>query len=499
MSFIRRHRVGDKIYLAEVENRWVHGKVVQRHIRYVGKEADGRTILSTSMSDTEVDQVKLYGPLLVLNHVAQEIGLAEQLGEYGPEILSMVYAHCMDYESMNQMPTWFERTDLNVMLNLEGLTEERLLNALDSTQTRDSEILQKNIYESVRDKYKLEDSGILYDVTNTYLYGKKCSMGKEGKDKEGVRGRPLIQIGLAVTKEEGIPVFHKTFDGNIHDSRTFQDVITSFGQYDLKPGGLCIYDRGITSGRNLLDVKALKWDTLCGVAFNPRLERLWRGVLSEGNLDQYDNHVRLNDSVFYVVTRRYKIGRVQGELALCFNAQKQRKLRESRYDEIREAQELLNNKEAIKNGLRQFFDAQGRLIKSKLTKAEEFDGYSCLFCTRRMPKKEMIRLYFDKDLVEKAFHSIKGIINLQPVRHWLSNRVKAHVFICYLSYLLLALLKYRLKKIAISPQAALRELETMYKVYLRDRKGVFKISRVVAPSKKQELILKTIDKKLLAS
>ena len=67
MSFIRKHRVGDKTYLAEVENRWVHGKVVQHHIRYVGKEADGRTILSTSMSDVQVDQVKLYGPLLVLN------------------------------------------------------------------------------------------------------------------------------------------------------------------------------------------------------------------------------------------------------------------------------------------------------------------------------------------------------------------------------------------------------------------------------------------------
>ena len=109
----------------------------------------------------------------------------------------------------------------------------------------------------------------------------------------------------------------------------------------------------------------------------------------------------------------------------------------------------------------------------------------------------MIRFYFDKDLIEKAFHSMKGITNLQPIRHWLSNRVKAHVFICYLSYLLLSLLKYRLKKIKVSPQAALRELETMYKVYLRDRMGVFKISRVVTLTKKQESILKTVDKKLL--
>ena len=497
MSFIRKIRVKGRVYLAEVKNKKINGKVVQRHIRYSGKEVDGRAVLSTSMSDVEVDQVKLYGPLLILNHLAQEIGLADDLGKYGNEILSMVYAHCLDYESVHQMPAWFERTDLNMMLKIEGLTEERLLNALDSLQTQESETLQKNIFESVRMKYHLKDSGIVYDVTNTYLYGKKCPMGKEGKDKEGVSGRPLIQIGLAVTKEVGIPVFHKTFDGNIHDSKTFQDVITSFGQYRLRSGGLVIYDRGITSGRNLFDVKALKWDTLCGVAFNSKIEKLWREVLSEGNLDQYENYVRLKDSVFYVVTQCYEIGGVRGELALCFNAQQRRKLRESRYDEIRESQEILKNKGSIKQGLEKFFDQQGHLIKSKLTEAEEFDGCSSIFCTRSLPKEEMIRFYFDKDLIEKAFHSMKGITNLQPIRHWLSNRVKAHVFICYLSYLLLSLLKYRLKKIKVSPQAALRELETMYKVYLRDRMGVFKISRVVTLTKKQESILKTVDKKLL--
>lgn len=499
MSFIRRIKRAGKVYLAEAESKWVNGKSIQRHIRYIGKEVDGKTVLSTSMSDVQVDEVKLFGPLLALNHVAQEIGLHDHLGRFAPEILSMVYAHCLDYESINQMPTWFARTDLNFLLNLEGVTEERLLRALDATQEQDKdpEALQKTIFESVRKKYKIKDKGIIYDVTNTYLYGKKCPLGKEGHDKEGVRGRPLIQIGLAVTKDAGIPVFHKTFDGNIHDSKTFQDVITSFRRYRLKPGGLVVYDRGITSGRNLLDVKALKWDTLCGFASNPRLEKLWRPILSGGHLAEFDNRVRLNETTFYVAMKAYELDGVKGELALCFNEQKRRRLKESRYDEIEEARELLKQKKAIKAGLEKFFDRHGQLLKDKLTEAEEFDGCSFVFCTRRLPKEEMVRLYFDKDLVEKAFHSIKGIIRLQPVRHWLANRVKAHVFICYLSYLLLALLKCRLKRIKVTPQTALRELETMYKVYLRDSKGIFKISRVVTLSKKQELILKAINKKLL--
>jgi transposase len=499
MSFIRKHRVGDKIYLAEVENRWVDGKVVQRHIRYVGKEADGKTILSTSMSDVQVDQVKLYGPLLVLNHLAQEIGLLDHLGKYGPEILSMVYAHCLDYESINQMPSWFARTDLNLLLNLEKVTEERLLNALDILQRQDPEVLQRNIFNSVRDKYKIKDAGIIYDVTNTYLYGKKCTLGKEGHDKEGVRGRPIIQIGLAVTKEAGIPVFHKTFDGNIHDSKTFHDVITSFRRYRLKPGGLVIYDRGIASGRNLLDVKALKWNTLCGFASNPKLEKLWRPILSGGHLVEFDNRVRLNETIFYVATKAYELDGVRGEVALCFNEQKQRRVKESRYDEIEAARELLKQKQAIKAGLEKFFDRHGQILKDKLTEAEEFDGCSYIFSTGRLSKEEMVRLYFDKDVVEKAFHSIKGITRLQPVRHWLADRVKAHVFICYLAYLLLSLLKYRLKKIKMSPLEALRELHAMHKVYLRDSKGIFKISRVVMLTKKQEVILRAVNKILLVA
>ena len=58
--------------MAETESKWIKGKSVQRHIRYIGKEADGRTVLPTSMSDAEVEEVKLYGPLLALHHIASE-------------------------------------------------------------------------------------------------------------------------------------------------------------------------------------------------------------------------------------------------------------------------------------------------------------------------------------------------------------------------------------------------------------------------------------------
>jgi len=496
MSFIRRIKRKSGVYLAEVENKWVKGKVVQHHLRYVGREADGKTLLAASISEVEVEQVKLYGPLLVLHHLAQEIDLAGQLGPHGPEILSLVYAHCLDYRSLNHMPGWFERTDLQFLLSCEGLTEKRLVGALDHLESLDAESWQRQLFQRVCRQYRLRPSGVIYDVTNTYLYGRHCPLAKLGHDKEQVKGRPLIQIGLAVTQQEGFPLFHKVFDGNVHDARTLQDSVTQFRGYHLRPG-LFIYDRGIVSGRNVKDIKRLHWDTLCGVPLHPSLKEFWHPFADPQQLMQLPYRQRVGQTVFYARRRPYQLDGVRGKLALCLNERLQRDLRESRRDEILYAQKLLAQGQCIKPGLERFFDSRGHLRTAQLTAAEEFDGYSCLFCTRSLPLDQMLSLYFNKDIIEKAFRSLKGIIQLRPIRHWLAERVHAHVFLCYLAYLLLSLLQYRLRKTDFTAESALLELSTMYKVYLRDAKNRFQLSRIVTLTKKQELILKTIDKALL--
>ena len=496
MSFVRKIKKGNKTYLAEVENVRVNGRVCQRHIKYVGREADGKTILASSISNLEIEKVKLCGPLMVLHHLAENINLPKVLGEYGNEILSLVYAHCLDYKSVNQMERWFERTDLNMILDLDGLTEARLLKALDHLESQDASQLQRNIFENVKKKYELKKNGIIYDVTNTYFYGSKCPFGKPGKDKEGVKGRPLIQIGLGVTQEEGFPLFHKVFNGNIHDARTLTDSLTSFEEYDIK-NGLIIFDRGISSKTNQKEIFSLKWKVLCGLPFNENLKKSLKETLTGNTFLEYKNRVRLNKTVFYTVGKPYSVGGIKGSLVFCFNEQLRKDIRESRYDEISNAQNLLTSGKKIKSELEKFFGKDGRLLIKKLEKEEEFDGYSCIFTTAKINREKLVKMYFDKDLVEKAFQSLKGVIKIRPIRHWLYNRVIAHVFVCYLSYLLLSLLKYKLKPVAISPVEALKELDSLYRVYIGDPKKGFKISKTVALTKRQEKILRCVDKKLL--
>ena len=132
MSFIRRIKNGKYTYLAEVENKWVDGKVVQKHIRYVGKELNGERILSGSIANTDVTGVKIWAPLIVLDKLAKQVNLSEFLGDYSDYLLSMVYAHCLDPKSVNKMEDWFVRTDLHTILRIDDISEKKLYAPLHS-------------------------------------------------------------------------------------------------------------------------------------------------------------------------------------------------------------------------------------------------------------------------------------------------------------------------------------------------------------------------------
>jgi hypothetical protein len=161
------------------------------------------------------------------------------------------------------------------------------------------------------------------------------------------------------------------------------------------------------------------------------------------------------------------------------------------------AQKLLAEGKAIKPGLQPVFDGQGRLRQDRLAAAEEFDGYSCIFCTRSLPEEEMLSSVFRQGLDRKSLSQSQRHYPVASRRHWLAERPRAHVFLCYLAYLLLSLLRYHLRDTPFTAERAVNELSTMYKVYLRDAQHRFRLSRTVTLTQNQELILKAIDKSLL--
>src|SRR3989338_4887255 len=281
MSFIRRIKRGKYTYLAEVENKWVDGKVVQKHIRYVGKELNGERILSGSIANTEVTGVKIWAPLIVLDKIAKQINLSQFLGDYGDYLLSMVYAHCLDPKSVNKMEDWFVSTDLRNILNIKEVSEEKLYNALDSINEEKLSVIQKKIFRSVTEVYKLQPEGYFFDVTNVYFYGTECPIAKIGHNKEG-KNKPQVQIGLAVTKEECIPIFHKTFEGNIFDARTLQDFLVEFHDLNIEDVTI-VWDRGVTSEDNIIDAKRAGFEVICGLAIKQKVQLKVEEMIKEKN------------------------------------------------------------------------------------------------------------------------------------------------------------------------------------------------------------------------
>mgnify|MGYP001792982774 FL=1 len=87
---------------------------------------------------------------------------------------------------------------------------------------------------------------------------------------------------------------------------------------------------------------------------------------------------------------------------------------------------------------------------------------------------------------------MKGDVQLHPIRLWLPQRVNAHIKICYLSMCLLSLIKFKCRKINISPIDIIPELQTVYKVNLKHSKTKQKFVKVVTLSNNQKNILKAL-------
>ena len=170
--------------------------------------------------------------------------------------------------------------------------------------------------------------------------------------------------------------------------------------------------------------------------------------------------------------------------------------REKRLDKIETAKQSITKRKKIPENIKKYF--KNKKINTKAIKeAEKYDGYTLLFSTKNLPIEKIVKPYFEKDKVEKVFRSLKSVLGLRPIKHWLKERVKSHIFICYLSYLLITLLKHKLKSKNISAISALDKLSTAYKIHLKDPKTKNEFEKTVILTKEQETILKTVNKKLL--
>ena len=127
-----------------------------------------------------------------------------------------------------------------------------------------------------------------------------------------------------------------------------------------------------------------------------------------------------------------------------------------------------------------------------------YDGWMLIAAHEHLPRSatQLIQLYRDKDMVEKDFGIIKGLVELRPIRHRTEPKVRAHVTICMLALLLERTLHHQLKG-HCSARVALEQLETcrLNRYAIGDDEAAYTVTK---PKPEQQRLLRILRAQELA-
>ena len=378
--------------------------------------------------------------------------MPEALGKYSKYILLLVYTQIISRKSIYRLPEYVEQTALKELLDIDKIIDKDLYIALDEIEDLDFNIIEAKIFERLS-KERNKDALIL-DITDTYFAGSEA-FWKERKGKDGKYDK-LLQIALAVTKEEGFPIMHKTYEGNINNMKIFQDLLS---ETRLKRFNFIVVDRGMISYETIADLKNINQKIITGLRLNAKIKRDYLNIDRE-KIYHTDRLVKLKNTRVYAADFNF----MEGKLIAVYNP------------EI----EILKRNHAIES---QRFDSN----------EARYMGYSLIYHTTELSNEEVIKTYYEKDIVEKAFRELKSSINLNPIRKYRMSHIKAHVKICYIAYALLSYIKHKLSPIGMSATEGLEKLSPVYKVELKSAKENFSWSKTVTLTKEQGIILKLLE------
>jgi transposase len=134
-----------------------------------------------------------------------------------------------------------------------------------------------------------------------------------------------------------------------------------------------------------------------------------------------------------------------------------------------------------------------RLNQEAICYEKELDGvYILKTNVLGLSAYEIVKAYKNLCQVEDAFREIKDFLKLRPVYHWSAQRVKGHVMVCVLAYLIEKLLEKSLKRtnLNLSPREVLDSLSTLRLV--ENKIAGKHLFCVTTPSKEHRLILKSV-------
>ena len=424
---------------------------LERVITQLCEQCPSVRVLRAEQAGTlEVLSDQSWGPVLVFDRLWEELGLKSLLGELGRglsfEFERMIFAQVLqrfcEPGSDLRGSKWIETVHEPGFARLRLEHFYRSLGRLWKHKQR----IEVALYERGRDLFNADLDLAFFDTTSTYFEGTSLKgRAKLGKSKDHRPDHLQLVVGV-VMRRDGLPVACEIWPGNTADMKTLVPIVQALKQRFRIRQVVLVCDRGMVSAANLLAIEEAGFQYIVGMKMRNLVEVRYEVLGRAGRYHEVSENLRVKEVC--VDERRYVV---------CFNPDEAAKDRADRQATLEKIQAKLAKggvKQLIANrGYKRYLRVQrgSAAIDEARVKADaRYDGKYVLRTTTELPAEEVALAYKHLTWIERLWRDLKDVVELRPIFHWQKrDNVKGHIFVCFLSLYLAALLKHKLAQAAL--------------------------------------------------
>lgn len=403
-----------------------------------------------------------------------------------------------DRQGRRYVPCWKQHGRVRVDLR-QLQSWYRTLDHLSLNKSR----IEVALYRRLRDLFHLQPDLVFYDLTSTYFAGHGPSIAKHGYSRDG---RPRnVQVVVGVVMVAGWPIAHHVWAGNTRDSATVKEVIDDLtARFDFRRV-VFVGDRGMVTEKNVETLTNAEgdWSFLIGMTRrqNPEAETLidrvqedrWIECAAGINAREKAPEDRPRTRVQEVSCDRpgVRVFVVDSDERRSYETRmREKSMQRTRLDlekvQTRVAKGRLKRPEKIgasveralqRNHGHRYYDwelknGQLRIFEHpvNLPREKKYEGkYLIQTDQPDMKAQDAVAHYKELNDVERGFHALKNPIGMRPIWHHIERRVRSHIFVATLAFLLDRMLERALRdaKVDLSSAAAWQALQTIRHIRIR--------------------------------
>jgi transposase len=355
--------------------------------------------------------------------------------------------------------------------------------------------IETAIWQQLRDLFSIEPELVFYDITSTYFEGQgPAELGRFGYSRDGKPRTRQVLIGVVMM--DGWPIAHHVFAGNRLDQTTVAEVVEDLHQRFGLRRVVFVGDRGRVTLNNVAQLRQAGQGYLVGLQRRNRKD-IPHYLEQAGARDDWQEcppGITASEKTVVPRTRVQEVaGKESGVRVFVVHSEEREQyehgMRELSMERARKELEALRLrvekgelKEAEKIGAaaakvlgrnhgHRYFGwelrkGQFHYFEHPVNFARETVCEGKYVIQTEEPDLspvEAVAAYKQLNEVERGFAHLKGLLQVRPVYHHKDERVRAHVFVAALAFLLDRALEKKLRAAgsSLSSPAAWQALETV--------------------------------------